>query len=173
MAGDLRPAVIYRPDTHPCAVCGEAREVLWHRRRGTLDPRAPGVCEECVTRAAVAFLADLAAPLPSESARCPECDHPLWFNHHDGWHCPQPGAHRRADSDPIVCPRCKVKNWDARAAESHARWCASLARPAPAEEPRCATCGGGGRIYAGDPNGPWPCPDCGGSARAAPGGTRP
>jgi hypothetical protein len=40
------------------------------------------------------------------------------------------------DTEPIVCPRCKVKNWDRIAAEAHARWCAA---PAPSPCPHgCA-----------------------------------
>jgi hypothetical protein len=54
------PAVCYRADPHPCAVCGEPRDVLWHWTRAPMDPHAPGVCEECVTRAVVAFMADAA-----------------------------------------------------------------------------------------------------------------
>ena len=35
---------------------------------------------------------------------------------------------------PIVCPRCKVKNWDRKAAEAHARWCAAPSPGAQGEE---------------------------------------
>jgi hypothetical protein len=35
---------------------------------------------------------------------------------------------------PIVCPRCKIKNWDRKAAEAHARWCAAPSTGSPSSE---------------------------------------
>jgi hypothetical protein len=45
---------------------------------------------------------------------------------------PAPGS--SSSAEPIVCPRCKVKNWDRKAAEAHARWCAAPSPGAPGEE---------------------------------------
>jgi hypothetical protein len=39
-----------------------------------------------------------------------------------------------SSAEPIVCPRCKVKNWDRKAAEAHARWCAAPPPGAQGEE---------------------------------------
>ena len=113
------------------------------------------------------------APLPSESEGAP-----AW----EAFKAVAMVPPERAEPGPCSTPTLRPpgRNGDESAYDHDApAFCVCGWRmdshPAPrsSEEPRCATCGGGGRIYAGDPNGPWPCPDCGGSARAAPGGTRP